>query len=333
MGFLRDYRGALLVVSHDLALLDTAITRVLHLDEGELVEYRGPTRSTARRAPSTRPGAPAWPSGSRRRSPASRPWPTRCAARPVKRARTAHSLDSRVRRLQAEAVGPASRERKHAVRFPPPPHSGRVLLEVEGLTKSYGGPPVFEDVDFAVERGERLLVLGLNGAGKTSLLRILAGPDGARRRRRPLRRERVGRLLRPGARGHRAGRQVLDHLAEGSSAAPQELRACSACSGSPARWRSRTPGRSRAARRPSWRWPSSWPAATTCCCSTSPPTTSTRRRARPSARPSASGRARWCSSATTPTSSPSWRPTGSCSCPTATLDWWSDDLLELVALA
>ena len=60
-------------------------------------------------------------------------------------------------------------------RFPAPPHCGRVVLTVEGLTKGYGGPPVFEDVSFAVERGERLLIMGLNGAGKTSLLRILTG--------------------------------------------------------------------------------------------------------------------------------------------------------------
>jgi ATPase subunit of ABC transporter with duplicated ATPase domains len=49
------------------------------------------------------------------------------------------------------------------------------VLTVEGLTKGYGGPPVFEDVSFVVERGERLLIMGLNGAGKTSLLRILTG--------------------------------------------------------------------------------------------------------------------------------------------------------------
>src|SRR5205807_7390532 len=82
----------------------------------------------------------------------------------VKRARTAHALESRARRLQAEAVGPVAKEKRHSVRFPSPPHSGRVTLEVERLAKSYEGPPVFEDVDFAVERGKRLLVLGLNGA-------------------------------------------------------------------------------------------------------------------------------------------------------------------------
>jgi ATPase subunit of ABC transporter with duplicated ATPase domains len=99
-----------------------------------------------------------------------------------------------------------------------------VSLEVEGLTKSYGGPPVFAKIDFAVERGERLLVLGLNGAGKTSLLRILAGqtePDAGD--------VRFGVNVSAGyyAQEHEgitAGRPVLDHLADGSSAAPQDLR-------------------------------------------------------------------------------------------------------------
>jgi ATPase subunit of ABC transporter with duplicated ATPase domains len=49
------------------------------------------------------------------------------------------------------------------------------VLEADGLTKGYGGPAVFSDVTFAVERSERLLVMGLNGAGKTSLMRILVG--------------------------------------------------------------------------------------------------------------------------------------------------------------
>jgi ATPase subunit of ABC transporter with duplicated ATPase domains len=61
------------------------------------------------------------------------------------------------------------------VRFPEPPAPGRTVVTAIGLAKSYGGPPVFEDVTFDLGRGERLLVLGLNGAGKTSLLRILAG--------------------------------------------------------------------------------------------------------------------------------------------------------------
>jgi ATPase subunit of ABC transporter with duplicated ATPase domains len=93
----------------------------------------------------------------------------------AKRARIAKSLDKRVERLETSAVTGPARQRSLNVRLPDPPHSGRVVIEVERLAKGYGGPPVFTDVDFALERGERLLVMGLNGAGKTSLLRILAG--------------------------------------------------------------------------------------------------------------------------------------------------------------
>jgi ATPase subunit of ABC transporter with duplicated ATPase domains len=175
MGFLRAYRGALLVVSHDIELLDEAITRVLHLDEGQMVEYKGTYSQyrTARAKDEERLAKLAERQAGeiKRLSDLADVMRRQTAAR----ARTAKSLDKRVERLEASAVSGPARERKIAVRLPTPPHSGRVVLEVEGLAKAYGRDPVFEDVEFAVERGERLLVMGLNGAGKTSLLRILAG--------------------------------------------------------------------------------------------------------------------------------------------------------------
>ena len=92
-----------------------------------------------------------------------------------KRTRKARTLDTRVERLAEHAIAGPRRERIVRYRFPDPPHAGEVVIDAEGLAKGYGGPPVFEGVTFRVERGERLLVMGLNGAGKTSLLRILAG--------------------------------------------------------------------------------------------------------------------------------------------------------------
>jgi ATPase subunit of ABC transporter with duplicated ATPase domains len=179
MGFLRTYRGALLVVSHDLHLLDAAITRVLHLDEGDMVEYKGTYSQyrTARAADEMRLARLA----ERQKAEIQRLGTLADSMRhqTAKRARTAKTLDKRVGRLQNDAVTGPVKERKYKVRLPEPPHSGRVVLEVTGLAKAYGGPPVFEDVDFAVERGRRLLVMGLNGAGKTSLLRILAGESTA----------------------------------------------------------------------------------------------------------------------------------------------------------
>jgi ATPase subunit of ABC transporter with duplicated ATPase domains len=175
MGFLGSYRGALLVISHDLELLDSAITRVLHLDEGELVEYKGTYSQyqVSRAADEQRRIKVA----ARQESEITRLANLADSMRgqTAKRAKTAKSIDTRVARLERDRITGPQRTRRVAVRFPDPPRPGRVVLEADGLTKGYGGPNVFEDVTFAVERGERMLVLGLNGAGKTSLMRILAG--------------------------------------------------------------------------------------------------------------------------------------------------------------
>jgi len=174
MRFLVGHRGALLVVSHDIALLDASITRILHLDLDGVVEYRG--TYTQYREARARDEARLVALASRQEAEIKRLKTLADSMRgqTAKRARKAKTLDTRVTRLQARKVHAPTRERSVRYRFPEPPHAGRVVLVAESLTKGYGGPPVFRDVSFDVERGERLLVMGLNGAGKTSLLRILA---------------------------------------------------------------------------------------------------------------------------------------------------------------
>ena len=63
------------------------------------------------------------------------------------------------------------------LRFPDPAPCGKTPLRASGLSRSYGSQEVFTDVDLAIDRGSRVVVLGLNGAGKTTLLRMLAGVD------------------------------------------------------------------------------------------------------------------------------------------------------------
>ena len=63
------------------------------------------------------------------------------------------------------------------IKFPTPAACGRTPLVVKGLTKNYGSLEVFTGVDLAIDRGSRVVVLGLNGAGKTTLLRLLAGVE------------------------------------------------------------------------------------------------------------------------------------------------------------
>jgi ATPase subunit of ABC transporter with duplicated ATPase domains len=175
MRFLVGHRGALLVVSHDIALLDASITRILHLDRDGVVEYRG--TYTQYRDARAHDEARLTALASRQEAEIKRLKMLADSMRgqTAKRARKAKTLDTRVARLQARKVHAPALERAVRYRFPEPPHAGRVVLVIESLTKGYGGPPVFRDVSFDVERGERLLVMGLNGAGKTSLLRILAG--------------------------------------------------------------------------------------------------------------------------------------------------------------
>ena len=179
-GFLRSYRGALVIISHDIELLDESITRVLHLDRpgeadvGELSEYKGTyTQYKVARARDEERRAKI---ASRQQAEIARlqTLVDRWGAKASK-ASFANALETRIARIRNEAVGAPTARRGLRLRLPEPPPCGRTALTVAALSKGYGGPPVFQDVSFDVGRGERLLVLGLNGAGKTSLLRLLAG--------------------------------------------------------------------------------------------------------------------------------------------------------------
>jgi len=178
-GFLADFSGGILLVSHDLPLLDRDVTAVLVLDPmtASIETYKG----TWTRYLETREV--------RERSEAKE---RKVLERDIKRlsafvekyrhsnevmARRAMVTERRVEKMQASLTPERRSGRKVAVRFPDPPPSGRFPLDAVDLSRSYGGPPVFKHVSFDLQRGERLLVLGLNGAGKTSLLRILAGID------------------------------------------------------------------------------------------------------------------------------------------------------------
>ena len=180
LGFLRQYRGALLVISHDLELLDEAITRVLHLDRpnegdtGHLIEYRGTyTQYVSARAEDERRQAKL--AAQQDREIARMQMVVDRFGAKATKAAMAHNMEKRIARLESDRVNAPDKGRRIEVRFPEPPPCGVTVVTVAELCKGYGGPSVFEDVGFDLGRGERLLVLGLNGAGKTTMLRILAG--------------------------------------------------------------------------------------------------------------------------------------------------------------
>jgi ATPase subunit of ABC transporter with duplicated ATPase domains len=226
MQFLRNTRGTVVVVSHDIGLLDDAIDRVFALEGGRLDVYRGTyTRFLEQRA--ARETQRAKEARLYREKVAQ----LRATAERFRHgneavAKKAKAIDSRLERMAKTApVELAPRRRRVNVRFPDPPRAGDVVLAAEGLAKTYVVDPVFTDVSFTVGRGETFLVLGLNGAGKTTLLRILAHVIDADHGS-----FRLGANVELGfyAQEHediRDGVSVLDHMRERAAVPDKDLRA------------------------------------------------------------------------------------------------------------
>ena len=185
MAFLRRYRGALLVISHDLELLDEAITRVLHLDEGDASSstYKGtvlavprgrePRRSAGSAKIAARPGS--------RDRPAVRRSPTRMRHQTETTRPQGQALDPRVEKLQASAQRPSASASARSRSASPTRRRPAASCSRSTAWPRLRRPAGVRGRHVRLGRGERLLVLGLNGAGKTSLLRILAGETDADR--------------------------------------------------------------------------------------------------------------------------------------------------------
>ena len=173
---LRNYRGGLILISHDVTLLDAVVNKVFYLDANRSVldyynlgwqPYVQQRETDERRRKRERANA-------ERQAAALSAQADKMRAKATK-ARAAQGMQRRAERLLAGVDGERAADRVAKLRFPVPAQCGRTPLSASGLAKSYGSLEVFAGVDIAVDRGSRVVILGLNGAGKTTLLRLLAG--------------------------------------------------------------------------------------------------------------------------------------------------------------
>jgi ATPase subunit of ABC transporter with duplicated ATPase domains len=178
--FLKAHKGGLVVISHDTGLLESCVNKVLHLDANRAVidvynlgwaAYLAQRETDERRRKRERQNA-------ERKADALMDQAQKMRAKATK-AQAAQSMMKRAERLRSGLEAERRSDRVARIKFPAPAPCGKTPLTASELSKSYGPLEVFTDVDLAIDKGSRVVILGLNGAGKTTLLRILAGVDKA----------------------------------------------------------------------------------------------------------------------------------------------------------
>ena len=175
MQYLAEYSGALLVISHDLPLLDESITSVLSLDDGRLEPYRGNYSYFLAERDRRRDQRIRERRHQQGRIDRLEETARRFMGTTEKMSKRAKSMQTRADKMKEHLVEVTKEGRSVGLRFPQPEPSGKIPLEGKGLAMAFDNNVVFVDIDVYVERGECLVIMGLNGAGKTTLLRILAG--------------------------------------------------------------------------------------------------------------------------------------------------------------
>jgi len=176
--FLQSHTGGLVVISHDVELLADVVNRVWFLDavRGEADVYNMGWQKYLDARATDEQRRRRERANAEKKASALRAQAAKMGAKATK-AVAAQNMLRRAERMIAELDAERVADKVAKIKFPTPAPCGKTPLIVKGLTKTYGSLEIFTGVDLAIDRGSRVVVLGLNGAGKTTLLRLLAGVE------------------------------------------------------------------------------------------------------------------------------------------------------------
>jgi ATP-binding cassette subfamily F protein 3 len=180
--YLRAYEGAVMIVSHDRRFLDNMTRKTYELSLGHLTEYAGNFSFYIEEKEVRKEQQLAAYKNQQQQIKQTERFIERFRYKATK----ARQVQSRIKQLEKlDLIEIEDEEGGIHFSFPPAPASGRLMMELRGIRKSYGALKVFEGLDFDIDRGDRIAFVGVNGAGKSTLSRIIAGVepfDGGERR-------------------------------------------------------------------------------------------------------------------------------------------------------
>ena len=171
--FLKNSKSALLLVSHDKAFVDAVTTRTIEISLGKIYDYKANySRYLELRAIDRENQIRAY-ENQQKLIADTQDFINRFRYKPTK----AVQVQSRIKML--EKLEPIQIEEvdnsRLNLRFPPPPHSGTISLDIENLTKAYGEHTVLQNIDMQIRQGEKIAFVGKNGEGKTTLVKCIVG--------------------------------------------------------------------------------------------------------------------------------------------------------------
>ena len=171
--YLRNYNGAVLLISHDRAFLDNVTNRTIEISLGKIYDYKVPYSKYVVLRRERREQQMAAYENQQRMIEKTEEFIERFRYKPTK----SNQVQSRIKQLERLERIEVDEEDLSTlnIKFPPAPRSGQIVAEVKEVGKSFGAKHVFSGANFVIERGEKIALVGRNGEGKTTLARMLVG--------------------------------------------------------------------------------------------------------------------------------------------------------------
>ena len=171
--YLKNYSGAVLLISHDRAFLDNVTTRTVEISLGKAYDYKVPYSKYVVLRAERRAQQMAAYENQQRLIEKTEEFIEKFRYKPTK----SNQVQSRIKQLdKLERIEVDEEDLSRLnIKFPPAPRTGQIVAEVKGVGKAFGQKRIFSGAEFTIERGQKIALVGRNGEGKTTFARMLVG--------------------------------------------------------------------------------------------------------------------------------------------------------------